>query len=87
MSKDSPDIVDRIDNMSLDECLTYDRAAKGVNIIIGLFGVGLSFLLIAYLTPMIIVACGSVLYFLGTVSSGIGAIRILLRERILKLDK
>ncbi len=82
-----PNVLERLDTMSLDELLQYDRVAKSTNYIVSTFGVLFSFILIIYMTPLAILMCVSILFVLGKLSAGISDTRYLLNERILKLDK
>ncbi len=82
-----PNVLAKLDAMSLDELLQYDRAAKTTNFIVNTFGVLLSFILLIYMTPLAILMCGVILYVLGSLGAGISDTRYLLKERILKLDK
>lgn len=82
-----PNVLDKLDAMSLDELLTYDKAAKVTNWIVSTFGVLFSFILVIYMTPLSILFCGVALYILGGLSSVISNTRFLLKERIVRLDK
>jgi hypothetical protein len=87
MNEDTPELMEKINAMNLDELLAYNNAAKNTNNFINFAGVGLCFLILIYMNVLLIGVGGIILYFLGKLSIGVGSTRIILQERILKLAK
>lgn len=79
--------MDRINSMNLDELFEFEKMTRNTGRVIGALGIGICLLAFIFANIALIVCGCIVIYFLGHMSVGIDATRVVMQERIIKLGK